>query len=57
MIVIEEHTELFLELAAAFGPMFLVIFGGIIAIYTRLARIETQLGPVWKDFISRREEN
>jgi hypothetical protein len=51
-----DHSSLFLELAAAFGPMFLVIFGGIIAIYTRLARMETKLEPVWKDFISRKGE-
>jgi hypothetical protein len=56
MIIFDEaHTGLFLELAASFGPMFLAIFGGIIAIYTRVARMETKLEPLWKEFISRKE--
>lgn len=46
-----EHTSLFLELTAAFGPMFLVIFGGIIAIYTRITRMETKVEPLWKEFL------
>lgn len=50
------HTGLFLELAAAFGPMFLMIFGGIIAIYTRITKLETKLDPVWSDFINRKGE-
>jgi len=37
-----------LEFAAIVTPLFLCCFGGIIAIYSRLARVETKLEPLWK---------
>lgn len=51
-----DHTATVLEMAASFGSMFLVIFGGIIMIYTRLARIETKLEPLWREFTKERVE-
>ena len=50
-----EHTSIMLEVSAVFGPMFLIIFGGIIAIYTRLTKIETRMEPMWEDWIKRRD--
>lgn len=42
-----EHTQAMLEFAAICVPLFLACFGGIIAIYSRLTRIETKMDPIW----------
>jgi len=44
---VTEHTQAMLEFAAIVAPLFLACFGGIIAIYSRLTRVETMLGPIW----------
>lgn len=43
-----EHTQGMLEFAAIVTPLFLACFIGIIGLYTRLARIETKIEPLWK---------
>lgn len=48
-----EHTQAMLEFAAIVTPFFLACFGGILAIYSRLARLETKVDPVWNWFTSR----
>ena len=42
-----EHTQAMLEFAAIVAPLFLACFGGIIAIYSRLTRVETMISPLW----------
>ena len=42
-----DHTQTMLEFAAIVTPLFLACFGGIIAIYSRLSRIETKIEPLW----------
>jgi hypothetical protein len=36
-----EHTSAMLEFAAIVTPLFIACFGGIIAIFTKLAKLET----------------
>jgi hypothetical protein len=50
---VNEHTQTMLEFAAIVTPLFLACFGGILAIYSRLARLETKVDPVWKWWTAR----
>jgi len=48
-----EHTQGMLEFAAIVTPLFIACFGGIIAVYARLTRIETKIEPLWEEWKER----
>lgn len=43
-----EHSSVVVEIAAMLVPILIGIFVGIIAIYSRVTKIETKLEPIWE---------